>query len=98
MENVWARHQMMADFVRGWRKKGSHSSAMKNMRRTRLLHKEYPHINVAEVIAAVQKNHNVVFGNGYKKLKDLTFRIAHMGDISLNDMQKLTSWIDEVVG
>ena len=54
-------------------------------------------IKVADVISAVQQKHNTVFGNGYGKLKDQTFRIAHMGDITLEDMKELTGWIDEEV-
>ncbi len=99
MENVWARHKNMADFVRGWARKNFEvfceekyaSDTLTAIKNTR-------NINVAETVAAVQKKHNVIFGNGYKKLKDITFRIAHMGDISLDDLKKLTSWIDEELG
>ena len=41
-------------------------------------------IVVGDVIKAMQAKHNVAFGNGYGKLKDVTFRIAHMGDITLD--------------
>jgi aspartate aminotransferase-like enzyme len=44
---------------------------------------------------ALQAKHNTVIGNGYGKLKDLTFRIAHMGDITLRDIKELLGWIDE---
>ena len=39
-----------------------------------------------------------IFGNGYGKLKEETFRIAHMGDITLADVKELTAWIDEQIG
>ncbi len=51
-------------------------------------------INVADTIQAIQKKHNTVFGNGYGKMKEQTFRIAHMGDITLEDLRELTAWID----
>jgi len=53
---------------------------------------------VADVIKAVQEKHNTVFGNGYGQLKDKTFRIAHMGDITLADVKELCGWIDEAIG
>ena len=55
-------------------------------------------INVAEVINAIQKKHNTVFGNGYGDLKEKTFRIAHMGDITLDELKELLGWIDEEIG
>ena len=99
MENVWARHKKMADFVRSWAKgnfelfceekyASNTLTAIKNTRG----------INVAETIKAVQEKHNTVFGNGYGKLKEETFRIAHMGDITLDDLKELTAWIDEEIG
>jgi len=52
---------------------------------------------VTETIRAVQAKHNTIFGNGYGKLKEQTFRIAHMGDITLDDLKELLAWIDEEI-
>ena len=95
MENVWQRHREMGEFVRGWAKEkfdlfcderyaSNTLTAVKNTRG----------ISVAETIAAVQEKHNTVFGNGYGNLKEETFRIAHMGDITLDDLKELLTWID----
>ncbi|MEA3227396.1 MAG: alanine--glyoxylate aminotransferase family protein, partial [Planctomycetota bacterium] len=54
-------------------------------------------INVAETISAIQTKHNTIFGNGYGKLKEQTFRIAHMGDITLGDLEELLGWIDDEI-
>jgi aspartate aminotransferase-like enzyme len=54
-------------------------------------------INVAETIKAIHEKHNTIFGNGYGKLKEETFRIAHMGDITLDDITELLAWIDEEI-
>jgi len=99
MENVWQRHKEMGDYVRVWAK--AHfdifceeryaSNTLTTVKNTR-------GINVAEVISAVQKKHNTIFGNGYSKLKEQTFRIAHMGDITLDDIKELLTWIDEELG
>ena len=54
-------------------------------------------INVAATINTLQEKHNTVFGNGYGKLKEEVFRIAHMGDISMDDLKQLLGWIDEEI-
>jgi aspartate aminotransferase-like enzyme len=99
MENVWERHKEMGEFVRSWAKEkfalfpdekyaSNTLTAVKNTRA----------INVAETINAVQQRHNTIFGNGYGKLKEETFRIAHMGDITLDDLKELLGWIDDEIG
>ena len=98
MENVWARHKKMADFVKAWAKdrfdlfapEEYASNTLTTVKNTR-------GIAVGDVIKAVQAKHNVAFGNGYGALKDKTFRIAHMGDISMDDLKDLLSWIDEEI-
>jgi aspartate aminotransferase-like enzyme len=99
MENVWQRHREMGEFVRGWAKQQFEifcdekyaSNTLTTIRNTR-------GINVAETIAAVQARHNTIFGNGYGKLKEETFRIAHMGDITMGDLKDLLTWIDAEIG
>jgi len=99
MDNVWARHKSMAEFVRGWAKEKFAifcdeqyaSNTLTTVKNTR-------GINVAETIKAVQQKHNTAFGNGYGKLKEETFRIAHMGDITMDDLKELLGWIDEEIG
>ncbi|MDD5134694.1 MAG: alanine--glyoxylate aminotransferase family protein [Phycisphaerae bacterium] len=98
MENVWKRHKQMADFVRSWAKENFAlfceekyaSDTLTTIKNTR-------GIAVGDVIKAVQAKHNAVFGNGYSKLKDQTFRIAHMGDINMDDLKELLGWIDEEI-
>jgi len=96
MENVWKRHKQMGDFVRSWAKQkfelfceGKYASnTLTTIKNTR-------GIIVGDVIKAVQAKHNTAFGNGYGKLKDQTFRIAHMGDITLKDLKEIVGWIDD---
>ena len=98
MDNVWRRHKEMGDFVRTWAKGNFDlfceekyaSNTLTTVNNTR-------GINVAETISAVQARHNTVFGNGYGKLKEQTFRIAHMGDINLDDLKELLAWIDDEI-
>ena len=99
MENVWQRHKEMGEFVRTWAKeKFDLFCEEKYASNTLTTVKNTRQINVGEVIKAVQAKHNTVFGNGYGKLKDVTFRIAHMGDITLDDLRELLGWIDDEIG
>ena len=98
IENVWARHKKMADFTRSWAKqKFALFCDEKYASNTLTTIKNTRGIKVADVIGAIQQKHNTVFGNGYGKLKDLTFRIAHMGDITLEEVKELVGWIDEEI-
>jgi len=99
MENVWERHKEMGEFVRGWaREKFALFCDEKYASDTLTAIKNTRGINVAETINSIQQKHNTVFGNGYGKLKEETFRIAHMGDITLDDLKELLGWIDEEIG
>jgi aspartate aminotransferase-like enzyme len=51
--------------------------------------------NVGDVIKAVKAKHNTIFSAGYGALKDKTFRIAQMGDITIDEVKELCAWIDE---
>jgi aspartate aminotransferase-like enzyme len=35
--------------------------------------------------------------NGYGDLKDKTFRIAHMGELTLKDMEEVTGAIEDIL-
>jgi len=98
MENVWQRHKDMGDAVRAWAKeKFELFCEEKYASNTLTAIKNTRGINVAELIKTIQQKHNTIFGNGYGKLKEQTFRIAHMGDITLNDLRELLAWIDEEI-
>ncbi len=92
MENVWQRHSQMAEFVRAWAKENFAlfceekyaSNTLTAIRNTR-------------GINALQKKHNTIFGNGYGKLKEESFRIAHMGDITLDEFKELLGWLNEEI-
>jgi len=99
MENVWKRHKKMGEFVRSWaKKKFELFCEEKYASNTLTTIKNTHNINVAEVINAIQQKYNTVFGNGYGKLKEVTFRIAHMGNITLGELKELLGWIDDEIG
>ncbi len=93
-----ARHRQMAERTRAWAKErfalfpeeGYESITLTAIRNTRGV--DVPALNrsLAE--------RGVVIGNGYGRLKDETFRIAHMGEIRLTEIDELLGWIDEILG
>jgi len=98
MENVWARHKEMAEYVRGWAKDRFELFAPEEYASDTLTTvKNTRGINVAETIAAIQQKHNTIFGNGYGKLKEQAFRVAHMGDINMDDLKEILGWIDDEI-
>jgi len=98
MENVWARHKKMGEFVRSWAKsKWGLFCEEKYASNTLTTVSNTRNVDIAAVIKNVQAKHNTLFSDGYGKLKGKTFRIAHMGDITLADVQELCGWIDEEV-
>jgi predicted phosphoserine aminotransferase len=95
MENVWARHKAMADYVRSWATENFELFAPEGCRSNTLTTiTNTKGIDIKKVNAALFKKHGWVFGNGYGKLKDKTFRIATMGDVTIDDLKQFTSWID----
>ena len=88
----------MADTARAWAKdrfglfaeEGYRSVTLTTVRNTR-------GVDVAELNRELAA-HGVVIANGYGKLKNETFRIAHMGEIQPEELEELLGWIDEILG
>jgi aspartate aminotransferase-like enzyme len=98
MENRFARHETMARLCRGWAEehfalfpeKGYESVTLTAVRNTR-------GISIAELNRKLIERHGAVISDGYGKLKDRTFRIAHMGEITVADLEELLGWIEELL-
>ena len=88
----------MGDFCRGWAKQKFElfceeryaSNTLTTIKNTR-------NINVGDVIKAVKAKHNTIFSAGYGQLKDKTFRIAHMGDITIDEVKEVCGWINDEI-
>ncbi len=98
LEKRFERHARMADYARKWAldegfdlfaEKGFESNTVTCVKNTK-------NINVAETIKMV-KERGMEFGNGYRQLKEKTFRIAHMGDLRLGDLKVLLDNISDVL-
>lgn len=98
LENRFERHLKMAQYVREWAKKNFElfpkeecvSNTLTAIRNTK-------DINITELNKELG-NRGYAISNGYGDLKDKTFRIAHMGDYSLEDVKGLLENIDEILG
>ena len=98
IENRFARHIEMAEYIRAWGRKHFELLA------------EEPYLsNTLTVIkntkgfdvSAVNKELGAMgleIANGYGKMKDVTFRISHMGDYTMEDMKLVTSSMEKVLG
>ena len=92
-----ARHRAMAERVRAWARghfglfaePGYQSITLTAVANTR-------GIDVAALNARLAER-GVVIGNGYGRLKDQTFRIAHMGEIREGEIEELLGWIVEIL-
>jgi len=94
----WRRHRAMAAHVQDWARRHFAlyaderylSPTVTNIANTRS-------INVADLIEALDQR-GAAISNGYGDLKGKCFRIAHMGDLTLADVQWLTGQMEEILG
>ncbi len=96
IENRWVRHTKMADYTRSWtRKKGLTLFADEKVASNTVTCINSTGINVPKLKSDL-KEKGFFFSTGYGKFKDSNFRIAHMGDRSLEEMKNYLSIIDEL--
>ena len=98
MEQRFARHKEMAEYTRAWAKK--HFA----------LYPEERHASVT--LTTITNTRNIVvadlnkelgklgmqISNGYGDLKEKTFRIAHMGELTMADVREVTAAIEKILG
>ncbi len=91
----FARHQTMAQITQAWAQErfalfaeeGFRSRTVTAIRNTR-------QVDVADLNRFLARK-GMVLANGYGQLKDITFRIGHMGQIQPQDVRRLLEAIDE---
>lgn len=97
MENRQMRHKKMADMTRQWAgehfklfpEEGYESITLTVIENTR-------NIVVADLIKELARD-NIQIANGYGKIKEKTFRIAHMADITPEEIEDLLGKIDHIL-
>ena len=98
LERRFARHEEMARMVQAWAKKyfdiypeeGYWSKTLTCVKNTR-------GISVKDLIDRLVNDYNMRIANGYGDLKEKTFRIAHMGDLTPADVAGLLHAINEIL-
>lgn len=97
LENRYKRHIEMADYVRMWaRDKFEIFPNEKYLSNTLTAIKNTKNIDMSNLIKKLGEK-NYVISNGYGDLKDETFRIAHMGDYTIEDLQGLIETINNIL-
>lgn len=97
IENRFIRHIEMAEYMINWASHffklhvmpGFESMTVTTIENTR-------NINVAELNRELLKE-NMVISNGYNELKNKTFRIGHMGDLTIDDLIVLTEAMERIL-
>lgn len=97
LENRFARHLDMARYTREWAKKNFQLFPEEKYASVTLTTiKNTKNINVKDLNEELGKR-GYVISNGYGSLKEKTFRIAHMADLTLKDIKELLSEIEDVL-
>lgn len=98
LDNRFDRHTEMANYVRAWAKKHFElfpkeefaSNTLTNIKNTK-------EISVGDLNKALGKR-GMVISNGYGKMKNKTFRIAHMAETTLPEIKELLANIEDILG
>jgi len=98
LDERFARHEAMAKIVRSWAVKyfdiypeeGYWSKTLTCVKNTR-------GIGVADLINTLAEDYNLRISNGYGAIKEKTFRIAHMGDTQVDEIEGLLRVIETVL-
>jgi aspartate aminotransferase-like enzyme len=99
LENRFARHKEMAEYVRAWARKNFDLLVKdeKYLSQTLTTIKNTREIGVGDLNKELA-NRGFMISNGYGDLKNLTFRISHMADYTMDDVKDLLSNIDDILG
>lgn len=98
LENRFARHIEMAEIVRAWARK--HFAVFTNpnyLSNTLTCIANTKEISVSDLNKKLGER-GFEISNGYGKLKDKTFRIAHMADCTVPEIHELLGVIEEILG
>ncbi|MBC7241753.1 MAG: alanine--glyoxylate aminotransferase family protein [Anaerolineae bacterium] len=97
LENRWQRHKEMAKYVQDWARK--YWALFSDERYLSLTVTNI--VNTREVdIKALNEElgrRGAMISDGYGPLKGKCFRVAHMGDLTLDDLRWLTAQIEDIL-
>jgi aspartate aminotransferase-like enzyme len=97
LENRWQRHERMAERVRAWaRARFALYSDERHLSNTVTNVANTTGIDVTALNAELGRR-GAMISNGYGDLKDKCFRVAHMGDLTDQDIAWLLAQIDDIL-
>ncbi|MBT3321680.1 MAG: alanine--glyoxylate aminotransferase family protein [Anaerolineae bacterium] len=98
VENRFTRHAEMAKYVQDWAKEyfALYVNDEKYLSPTITNIKNTRGISVADLNKELAKR-GAMLSNGYGALKEKSFRIAHMGDLQMEDLKWLTGQIEDIL-
>lgn len=98
LDNRFRRHEKMANLVRKWAQEHFQIFTDVNyLSNTLTVIKNTQGISVSNLNEKLQER-GFLIANGYGDLKDKTFRISHMGDYTVQDVNELLININEILG
>ena len=98
LENRYARHRAMAERTREWvRSEGFELFAAEGARSVTLTAASNDGKTDLEKLKKLAGEQGFAIDNGYGKIKNKTFRIAHMADFTLADMEELFALLHELL-
>ena len=97
LDNRFNRHEDMANLVRNWAKKHFQIFTNENhLSNTLTVIENTQGISVSNLNSKLQER-GFQIANGYGDLKEKTFRISHMGDYTVEDVQELLDNIEDIL-
>ncbi len=96
MQNRYSRHQKIASMVREWAEECLGLFAEEGYRSNTITVVNKPDFSFEELQRKLIKR-GYQISAGYGKLKEKTFRIGHMGDLTVEDAEVFLDVLDEVV-
>jgi len=97
MDNRYKRHLEMAHYVQNWARQNFSLFAEPNYESVSVTCiNNTKGISIADLNTELGKR-GFAISNGYGKLKEQTFRIAHMGDLTLREIKALIGNINEIL-
>ena len=98
LDNRFKRHEDMANLVRNWAQEHFQIFTDVNyLSNTLTVVKNTKGISISNLNKKLQER-GFLIANGYGDLKEKTFRISHMGDYTVQDVNELLVNIDEILG
>ena len=97
----YERHRMLAEYTRNWALKNFSLFAHNNHLSQTVTAVRYPHTLDISKLKSHLKDKGYVFSTGYGELSSYTFRIAHMGDLTLDDLKmylkEITTYVQNLM-